>query len=68
MRTCDPAAAQSLIGQPTSESLLARAKQLSGARVVRILRPHVPQAMNFNSGRLNVEIDRSGRVTRFSCG
>ncbi len=68
MRTCDPAAAQSLIGQAASESLLDRARQLSGARFVRILRPRVPQAMNFNSGRLNVEIDRSGRITRFSCG
>jgi hypothetical protein len=68
LRSCDPTAAQSLIGQTASESTLDRARQLTGARSVRILRPHLPQAMNFNSGRLNVEVDSSGRIARFSCG
>jgi hypothetical protein len=50
------------------EATLERAKKLSGARSVRVLRPGRPQAMNYSSGRLNAEVDRSRRITRFSCG
>ncbi|MGN6155436.1 MAG: I78 family peptidase inhibitor [Sphingomicrobium sp.] len=68
LRTCNLEAAQPLVGKAADPATLERARELSGARSVRILRPHAPQAMNFNSGRLDVEVDRSGRIARFSCG
>jgi hypothetical protein len=68
IRTCNPEAALPLVGSMADEATLERAKKLSGARSVRVLRPGRPQAMNYSSGRLNAEVDRSRRITRFSCG
>ena len=55
-------------GRAAHEAPLEQARQLSGARSVRVLRPGRPQAMNYSSGRLNVEVDSSGRIAHFSCG
>jgi hypothetical protein len=68
IRTCNLGAAQPLVGRAADEATLEQARQLSGARSVRVLRPGRPQAMNYSSGRLDVEVDGSGKITRFSCG
>lgn len=68
IRDCNSAAALPLVGVVADDSSLKRAKDLSGARSVRVLRPRQPQAMNYSSGRLNAEVDRTGRIIGFSCG
>lgn len=68
IRVCNAGAAEALIGRTADDATLERAKALAGARSVRILRPGEPQAMNFSGGRLNVEVDQTGKMTRFSCG
>ena len=57
-----------LVGDIADDAALERAKALTGARTVRVVRPRQPQAMNFDSGRLDIEVDRSGKITGFSCG
>ena len=68
IRVCKASAAEALIGHTADDTTLERAKTLAGARSVRILRPGQPEAMNYSSGRLNVQVDRSGKITGFSCG
>lgn len=37
-------------------------------QVVRILRPGVPVTEDYSPSRLNVDVDRAGRITAFWCG
>jgi len=68
IRGCNADAALPLVGDIADDAALERAKALTGARTVRVVRPRQPQAMNFDSGRLDIEVDRSGKITGFSCG
>ena len=68
IRGCNAHAALPLVGQIADDAARKRAKELTGARTVRVVRPRQPQAMNFDSGRLDIEVDRSGKITGFSCG
>jgi hypothetical protein len=68
IRTCNAAAAQHLVGRAADATTLDEAKRLAGAIEVRLLKPHIPRAMNFRSGRLNVSVDRTGQILELSCG
>ncbi len=68
IRTCNAAAAQPVVGRSADPKTLDEAKRLAGASEVRLLKPHIPMAMNFRSGRLNVSVDRSGQILELSCG
>ena len=54
---------QYLVGQP--EAVLQKMKF---AGPVRIIRPGMAVTMDYSESRLNIEIDKSGRINRVTCG
>jgi hypothetical protein len=65
---CDAAAAGRLIGKEASSALGEEARQLSGAAMVRIVRPGDPVTSDYITSRINVDVGRDGRVTGCRCG
>lgn len=59
---------QSLKDPATAEELITKAKQLSGAAVVQVLRPGGLLSFDLRNDRLNIQLDSDGRVRRFWCG
>ena len=66
--SCDPAPAQSLVGQPATAANVERARQLAGARTARVLKPGQMVTMEFIEGRLNVHVDEKNVIVRILCG
>lgn len=67
-KTCKADPAQSLIGREASSELASEALRLSGAGVMRWLRPGEIVTMEYRADRLNITIDAQNRVTKISCG
>lgn len=65
---CDAGKASFARGEVYTEELAQRARQASGAKTVRALRPGQAVTMEFLEHRLNLELDGSGRVTDVRCG
>ncbi|GGG39109.1 I78 family peptidase inhibitor [Chelatococcus composti] len=64
---CRPDAASALAGQPKPAD--DEARRLTGATVVRQIRPGQPVTMDYSPARVTIETDpRSGRVLRAACG
>jgi hypothetical protein len=68
MEGCDVSDVKPLIGQPYDEALAARAKEITGATVVRVVRPGQMVSMDFREDRVTLELDPGGRVIRAGCG
>ncbi len=66
--TCDSAAVASLVGKTANVALVEQAKRQSGAETARVLRPHQPITMDYNSRRLNIDVDETDVVKQFTCG
>ena len=66
--TCNSAAVAALVGKNADTALVEQAKRQSGAEMARVLRPHQPITMDYNSRRLNIDVDELGVVKQFSCG
>jgi len=66
--TCDAKAANAYVGQMISEAVAEQAKAAAGARGVRIIRPGMAVTMDYRAGRLNLELDASGRIVKATCG
>jgi len=65
--TCKPEAAQALVGRDrvTDE----QAKQLTGATIVRQVKPGDPVTMDFREDRVTIETDAdTGKIVRATCG
>ncbi|MCP8465791.1 I78 family peptidase inhibitor [Pseudomonas sp. ZM23] len=65
---CNAKAVQSLIGKAITPTLAEEARRDAGASVSRVLRPHEPVTMEYNSQRLNIDVDDRGVVHQVSCG
>jgi hypothetical protein len=65
---CDAAGAQFAVGRPLDAQLEHDARARSGAKVVRVVRPGQMVTMEFNTERLTIEVDGTGRVIRVRCG
>ena len=65
---CDEAAAQFAVGQVASAALAEQVRQRAGAQRVRTVRPGDMITMEFDPGRLNLELDAAGKVARVRCG
>ncbi len=66
--TCDSSAVSALVGKTANTALVEQAKRQSGAETARVLRPHQPITMDYNSRRLNIDVDETDVVKQFSCG
>ncbi|MDQ6929532.1 MAG: I78 family peptidase inhibitor [Candidatus Eremiobacteraeota bacterium] len=65
---CNASATGFAIGKHYTTSLGERVRKAANARTVRELLPGRIYTMEFMFGRINVELDRHGRVRRVSCG
>jgi hypothetical protein len=65
---CNASGAQFAVGHLSSEALATQALQRSGAARVRLLPPGIVITKEYDTGRLNLELDASGRVVRVYCG
>jgi hypothetical protein len=65
---CNAQPAQLVIGRMADAALETEARNRSGARTVRVLKPDQIVTMEFNAERLNLHVDLTGKVTRVNCG
>ena len=65
---CKAANAQFAVGQNADAALLEQARQRSGSRIARILRPGQMVTMEYSAERLNLDVDASGKVASVRCG
>ena len=65
--SCAAAPAHSLIGRKGNRRTAQEAQLLSGAREVRVIGHGHPYTANLRSDRLNLELNKRGRVRRISC-
>jgi hypothetical protein len=65
---CDAARAKALVGKARSKKLGAEALRLTGASTLRWIGPDAMVTMDYREDRLNLHVDRRGRVTRINCG
>lgn len=66
--SCDAAQAQGLVGQALTDALTEQARADTGAKTVRVLKPNQMMTMEFNSDRLNLEVDEKNLITDVRCG
>lgn len=65
---CDADAVQGLIGQTASPDLLEQARQRAGAQTARVIGPHDNITLDYNSRRLNLEVDERLTIGQIHCG
>jgi len=65
--TCNAEPLAWTIGQVADEALVARAREESGSRSVRLIRPGMAVTMDYREDRLNLELDEQGVVKRAYC-
>lgn len=65
---CNAQPAQAAVGQSSTASVVESARAQSGARMVRILRPGQMVTKEFDTQRLNLEVDANGRILAVRCG
>lgn len=65
---CNAQPAQAAVGQSSTASVVESARARSGARMVRILRPGQMVTKEFDTQRLNLEVDANGRILAVRCG
>ncbi len=68
MEGCDVSDVKELVGQPWTDALAARAKDMTGAAVIRTVRPGEIVTADYREDRLTVELDAGGKVVRARCG
>jgi uncharacterized lipoprotein YajG len=66
--SCNAKAVQSIVGQVVTPTLTEEARRDAGASVARVLTPHQPVTMEYNSQRLNIDVDDNQVVKQVSCG
>ena len=65
---CKEESARFAVGEPYSDELAERARRAAGAGVVRKTVPGGADTMELRADRLNLDVDRNGRVQRVRCG
>lgn len=65
---CNAQPAQFSVGQNSTASVVESARQRSGAQSARILRPGQIITKEYNTQRLNLEVDGKGRILAAKCG
>lgn len=57
-----------LTGKVPTDELVEKARKDAKAMKVRVLKMGEPMTMDYNGGRLNVLLDRTGKVMGVNCG
>src|SRR5215207_9002437 len=65
---CKEESARFAVGEPYSDELAERARRAAGAGVVRKTVPGGADTMELRADRLNLDVDRNGRIQRVRCG
>lgn len=65
---CDDTQAQWTVGKTVTEAEVEQARVDAGAEAVRTIKPDQMVTMDFNSDRLNLDMDEAGTVTAARCG
>ncbi len=65
---CNADRVQPLVGREADARTVEVAKQRSGARTVRLIRPGQAVTMDFRSDRLNLELDDVNTIKTARCG
>ncbi len=65
---CNAQPAQFVVGQNSTASVVESARQRSGAQTARILRPWQIITKEYDTQRLNLEVDGTGRILAAKCG
>ena len=66
--TCSAAGAQNLLGQVATADIVEQARQQSGARTARVLSPGDMVTLEYDSQRLNIDINEAEVIERIACG
>jgi len=66
--TCNDVAGRFLLGKTVDERIADYARERSGARLVRVLRPGVPHDDEQRASRLSIEVDDQGMAVAVRCG
>ena len=65
---CDVERARALVGEPAIAEVGKRAQELSGAAMLRGIRPGEPVTSEYMTSRLTIDVDSRGRIRSFRCG
>jgi len=65
---CNAAPAQGAVGQVASAALAETARQQAGARTVRVIGHNDVVTKEYDTGRLNLQLDARAQVVRVYCG
>lgn len=65
---CNADRVQPLVGREATPDVVARARDRSGARTVRLIKPGDAVTMDFRSDRLNLDLDSVNTITAARCG
>jgi hypothetical protein len=65
---CNESAARFAVGQLADAKLAEEARVRAGAQRVRMVRPGQMVTMEYDAGRLTLDIDAAGRVSGVRCG
>lgn len=65
---CDASQVQGLVGQALEDATAEQARTDASAKSVRVLEPGAMVTMEFDSKRLNIEVDAARKITALRCG
>ena len=65
---CNTDSVQNLLGQTYSGSVGEAARQRSGSRVIRLLKPGEVMTMEYDPSRINIILDDKGAIQALRCG
>ncbi|MGL4315237.1 MAG: I78 family peptidase inhibitor [Pseudomonas sp.] len=65
---CNADAVQHLVDERITSELAEQARAKAGAQFLRVTYPNQPVTMDYNSQRLNIEIDDGDIILRLNCG
>ena len=65
---CNAELVQGMLGQTATAEQVEQARQHAGAQSVRVLAPGDAVTLDYNSQRLNIDIDEAEVIERINCG
>ncbi|ARP94436.1 I78 family peptidase inhibitor [Bordetella genomosp. 13] len=67
-QVCDSQRVQNMLGQTYSEAVAQSARNGSGSKSVRVLKPGQVMTMEYDEARLNIILNGSGAIEALRCG